>query len=998
MSLRALQTALAGLLVAASTTQAQNLSEPAPPWPQIHAELGSWRALHGDTWTLRADEQTGYGRFLFNGNVAAPFELETEADWLTLALAHLEAARPMLGIETETLVDGRVLLLPLGQVGTSDKMTVGFGQTLNGVPVRGGSASALFLLDGTLISLDTTGMPNVLSLSTDPTRDAGDATTQAIDEFTRATGLRPTFVGEPTLLIEQEVAGKLRVPTLAWEVEVLWRGTDAEPEGTRYRVAATGAARVVSSEPMIHHVDVGGFVTTNATPGTKPDLTTNPPTPVPAAYMNVTSSAGTVQTDQNGFFNFVGATGPLQCTFTYKGTYNNVTNQSGAPYSLVTTLATGTSNSVLLNPSPTQQVTAQSNSFTHVNILRDWTRSINPSDAMADFVAKADCNISSTCNAYYDGSSINFYLAGGGCVNTSYSTVIAHEWGHWMNDRYSSGNGSDGFGEGNADVFAMYVYDTPIVGENFAGGSFIRTGTNTRQYCGDGNPGCYGQVHADGEVLMGALWKVREQLNNSLGDALGDALADYLFNAWMNAYNDGRIDSIIEEHWLTLDDDDGIIENGTPHHAEIDAGFVAQGFPGYQLSFVTFASLVGPSDTQDEAGPYGVAADLTPVFGTSVASAAVHYSVNGGSYTTVPMNPASGATWIAMLPGIASPSRVDYYYTGVDDLGNSDSWPKDAPTSVLSFKIGVSNTFFFDDFETTDDNGWTSQQFQTQNDWHHEASNGKAGSSSGVSWADPPVAYSGLQLWGNDLGRTGWNGSYKPNVWNELTSPVIDTSSAVGTTLEFQRWLTVEKAQYDQATILVNGSVAWQNDFSTHHLDTSWNLHSLDISALADGVATTQIVFRMQSDGGLELGGWNIDDLEVLTFDPTPAACQPFAYGSGTPGTLGTPVLDSAGQESQKGNAGFEVKIKDGLAGASAFLGMGFSQASVPALGGTLLIFPSLVWPVSLDIFGQASIAVPIADDAGLVGLDAFFQAFVIDGGAPGGFAMTPGLQATICL
>ena len=30
-----------------------------------------------------------------------------------------------------------------------------------------------------------------------------------------------------------------------------------------------------------------------------------------------------------------------------------------------------------------------------------------------------------------------------------------------MNDRYSTGNGNDGMGEGNADVWAMYIWDTP---------------------------------------------------------------------------------------------------------------------------------------------------------------------------------------------------------------------------------------------------------------------------------------------------------------------------------------------------------------------------------------------------------------------------------------------------------------------------------------------------------------------------------------------------------
>jgi len=101
-----------------------------------------------------------------------------------------------------------------------------------------------------------------------------------------------------------------------------------------------------------------------------------------------------------------------------------------------------------------------------------------------------------------------------------------------------------------------------------------------RQFCGDTHGGCYGEVHADGEVWMGAAWKVRDNLNTSLGNTQGDLTANTIFLAWMNAYNQSQIRSIIETQWVTLDDDDGILQNGSPHFADIDNGFRTQGFPG----------------------------------------------------------------------------------------------------------------------------------------------------------------------------------------------------------------------------------------------------------------------------------------------------------------------------------------------------------------------------------------------------------------------------------
>ncbi len=60
---------------------------------------------------------------------------------------------------------------------------------------------------------------------------------------------------------------------------------------------------------------------------------------------------------------------------------------------------------------------------------------------------------------------------------------------------------------------------------------------------------------------MGALWKVRANLNTALGNAAGDLVADTLMLSWFNAYDDGQIRSWVEDHWLALDDNDGNIYN-----------------------------------------------------------------------------------------------------------------------------------------------------------------------------------------------------------------------------------------------------------------------------------------------------------------------------------------------------------------------------------------------------------------------------------------------------
>jgi len=332
------------------------------------------------------------------------------------------------------------------------------------------------------------------------------------------------------------------------------------------------------------HQDVHGTVSAMASPGTLPDIASNPETSQIIKYGRCQTGATTVYTDSTGYFNFPGINNTVSVTFTFVGTYASVNYAPGTDYSLGLSLPPNTANSVLMNPSSTGSITAQANAYIVSTMTRDWIRGIDPNDGHGDFVTVANVNVSGTCNAYYSGNSINFFPSGGGCVNTAYSTIVSHEQGHWMNDRYNTNNGGDGMGEGNADVWGMYIWDTPIIGANFSGGGYIRTGNNNRQFCGDCCGGCYGEVHNDGEVWMGAAWKVRNNLNTSLGNSQGDLTANTLFLEWMNGYNQTLIRSVIETQWITLDDNDGNITNGSPHFTEIDNGFRAQGFPGLTIS------------------------------------------------------------------------------------------------------------------------------------------------------------------------------------------------------------------------------------------------------------------------------------------------------------------------------------------------------------------------------------------------------------------------------
>lgn len=251
---------------------------------------------------------------------------------------------------------------------------------------------------------------------------------------------------------------------------------------------------------------------------------------------------------------------------------------------------------------------------------------------------------------------------------------------------------------------------------------------------------------------------------------------------------------------------------------------------------------------------------------------------NGGAgEVTISMSPTGQANeYSSVLPAHPFGTKVSYFLRVVDLMGADEVLPAGAPVSRFSYQMVPEHRHFFDDMEAGT-NGWTHAQVQTQDDWMLGPPNQQ-----GTNPSDPLLAWSGSNVWGNDLNPPGFQGDYPNNVHNYLESPSIDLSTASGSKLRYRRWLTVEGGQFDQARILLNGSSVWENPFSGNLLDTEWTEHVVDLSS-ADGSGSARVRFELISDAGLVFGGWNLDDVEVFS-----AAVSP----SMTPST-GMPALGS---------------------------------------------------------------------------------------------------------
>ena len=125
--------------------------------------------------------------------------------------------------------------------------------------------------------------------------------------------------------------------------------------------------------------------------------------------------------------------------------------------------------------------------------------------------------------------------------------------------------------------------------------------------------------------------------------------------------------------------------------------------------------------------------------------------------------------------------------------------------------------------------------------------------------------------------------------------------------LRFRRWLTVEDGIFDQARVRANGTELWVNPVGNHTLDTAWSLVELDLSAF-DGNPSVTIEFSMQSDGGLTFGGWNIDDVEIVTLSATVGGTGTSYCTAGTSGSGCQALLSGSGTPSATAGSGFALR------------------------------------------------------------------------------------------
>lgn len=752
-------------------------------------------------------------------------------------------------------------------------MLVRYQQQRDGVPV--------FRSDLRLLVRNEPGYPLVLAASA--LRHIGEFKP---DQAVVARGLNPTVVIDraldrfsmPEPVIWAGVDGNLEAPVLAF-MFLAERGlpSDGDYEKWLY-VAEPRSGKLLFVENQIIFTDVTGNVSGMASVGPKSDnCSTEQITAMPWATVSISGGSSAYADGAGNFTIPNGGTSPVTVQSGMAGHYFYVDNVQGAEEVLsLSVTPPGPANFTHNAANTSEYVRAQVNGYVQANVVRDFCLTYNPSyptiSTQTNFPVYVNRN-DGYCpgNAWYSGSSINFCLAASGYPNTAWSNIIHHEYGHHMVAMAGSGQGQ--YGEGMGDCVGLLIADDPVCGYGFLGNcnSGIRTADNTYQYP------CSGEIHDCGQLLSGCVWSTRNELIVTNPSDYRQILSNLTVNSIL-LHSGTEITPQITIDFLTLDDNDGNINNGTPHRTQICNGFGAHNMacPALQTGL-----SVSPTTNFESSGPVGGA--FTPASTNytlqNLGSSSINYTISKTQAWVTLSNTggtlAGGATAsVTVSINANANSLAAGTYTDTVTFTNTTDHVGDTTRTVTLIVGGPSLQY---EWNMDTNPGWTISGGQWA--WGHPTGGGGQ-----YGYPDPTNGYTGSNVYGYNL-----SGDYANSIPEyHLTTTAINCSGLTQVQLRFWRWLGVEQPAYDHAYVRVsnNGSTwttVWQN--TAQVADNAWVQQSFDISSIANNQPTVYVRWTMgTTDSSWQFCGWNIDDVQI--------------WGVGSQGPTYTLTVNTSGQGS----------------------------------------------------------------------------------------------------
>ncbi|HEY4240078.1 MAG TPA: hypothetical protein VGM88_09695 [Kofleriaceae bacterium] len=832
---------------------------PSAAWNRFAAHAGgSWRAM----W----DSATGAPKRIYGSGIPVPGSVADPA------IAE-RAARAWLAAHVDLLAPGAAAtdFQLASNVLDRDMRVVGFYQFAGGRRVVGGQVSFRFKRDRLFVIGDE-ALPNVsVTLG-----GARIAKTAMPDRVRASLGLPRAAVSAPS--------DEVILPLVADDGVLGYRVASAvhidngtAQHYTAYADPTSGEAIALVQEDRFAAGTLD-FLGIDRYPA-KPRVAR------PAPFVQITDDGMTVQTDHEGAVPFAG---PIVTSVS--GQRCEIVNKAVDGTAATTTLQlSGAGQTVTWDASAVAEDDAQLQAYLDLNIVKDFVAAhVDANMPHLQDSITVNVNIDDACNAFFDGTAVNFFHATTMCQNTALvQDVIFHEFGHDVHTtEIIPGVGAfDGaMSEGAADFLAVNITNDSGMGRGFFYSDAPLRELNPMNSEARW-PDDIGEIHTTGLIFGGTFWDMRAKFIAQLGF---DAGVDYNLQLYLGALR-RSVDipsSLIEV--LATDDDDGDLSNGTPNECLIRDTFGAHGLRTVSGSMTAPATLDNALNTIVQVNLDGLsdrcASDAIDHVVIDWVPRGTH-GVGAGTAYAAQMSPNQWWTQITLLPYAANLYRASVGFADGSQFVLADN----RADTYYELWVGAMVPLYCTNFEDQDPfaNGWTtgtSDGMPSPWTWGTPTSGA----------TDPHAAFSGTKIIGQNI-----DGDYAASSSSYLASPKISTGNYSDVHVQYRRWLAVEDSQFDQARITANGEEIWVNatqnlgdSSSLQHIDKEWRFIDVPVNFHTHGHDVT-IGWDLTSDGGLQFGGWSIDDVCIVA-NPN-AICGDGAVESPESCDAGSANSDDAG-------------------------------------------------------------------------------------------------------
>ncbi len=481
-------------------------------------------------------------------------------------------------------------LLALSHSEHEGRNLYGFAQAVGGVPVLGTFAFAAVRDDTVRYARNYLVVPP--QLNTLPGVSADHASGKAhADIVSFARNARE--VEAPTLAI-MFIEDK---PTLVYQV-----GVDSEAPWSYWTVYVDAQSGAVLSRSKTSFDSVGGTVTGNIEPSCQGER------PKTVALPYVQWSRGLATGVEGNFFSDRSIN---RAEVSLNGAFFRVQSYPGDnAYATVPLQLGNADNELYFDRAPLSQtdpfyyasearlwVRARARTLPQLAQSRIWSWTGSQMPIKVNYPSGA---MGFSCNAFYDGRSLNFYQpdARMGCNNSGRSAnIVYHEYGHGIHDHLTANQYTfdHQVSEGVADYVMATMTNQPNV-TGLMGCNAILTGRNTKRTCVNHYSFCRNrqrchsfpgdEPHNSAPIMCGALWELRTAFKAKYGDSAGTLAADQFFLKFLTMVTD--MNSAYSAAIAADDDADNDPRNGTDHSCEINQAFLGAG----GNSFTHFPDLV----------------------------------------------------------------------------------------------------------------------------------------------------------------------------------------------------------------------------------------------------------------------------------------------------------------------------------------------------------------------------------------------------------------------